>query len=196
VAVTNPDLAGQTPLDPDEQAQLIPGHVTTQAQLNEWEQVNIHQAVKWLGRARVANVLTEDFCRTLHRRMFGQTWRWAGTFRVSDKNIGCDWRQVPLRLHQLLGNAAYWLEARVYPIDEAAARFHHQLVLVHPFPNGNGRHARLMTDRLLRQCKAPPFLWGSGADLGAAGAVRNKYLDALRAADRGEFAPLLEFVRR
>ena len=131
----------------------------------------------------------------LHRRMFNRTWRWAGTFRQSDKNIGCDWTQVPMRLRQLLDNTQYWLQEKVFPVEEAAARFHHQLVLVHGFPNGNGRHARLMTDRLLRQCNVQPFSWGGGQHLVGPGEARQQYLTSLRAADAGDFGPLLTFVR-
>lgn len=186
---------GQTPLDADEVAQLIPRHITTQGALNEWEQVNILQAQRWLMRARITQVLTEDFCRTLHRRMFNRTWRWAGTFRQSDKNIGCNWTQVSMQLRQLLDNTQYWLEEGVFPVDEAAARFHHQLVLVHGFPNGNGRHSRLMTDCLLRQCKVNPFTWGGGQNLVGGGEARQQYLTSLRAADAGDIAQLLAFVR-
>ncbi len=185
---------GQTPLDADEVAQLISKHISTQGALNEWEQLNIQRASKWLARSKSAQVLSEDFCRELHRRMFDKTWKWAGTFRKSDKNIGCDWRQVPTRLHQLLGNTQYWIAEKVFPRDEIAARFHHQLVLVHVFPNGNGRHARLMADCLLRQCAAQPFSWGR-ANLIEAGAVRSQYLMALRAADAGDLTALLQFVR-
>ncbi|MES2957829.1 MAG: mobile mystery protein B [Pseudomonadota bacterium] len=186
---------GQTPLDPDEAAQLVPAHITTQAALNEWEATNILGAVQWLARARIPDVLTEGFCRDLHRRMLGDTWKWAGTFRTSDKNIGCDWRQVPIRLHQLLENAAHWLKEDAFAVDEAAVRFHHQLVLVHPFPNGNGRHARLMTDQLLSQVGAARFSWGERGDMVAAGVVRARYLAALRTADAGDIAPLLAFAR-
>ena len=115
-------------------------------------------------------------------------------FRKSDKNIGCDWRQVPTRLHQLLGNAQYWIAEKVFPVDEIGARFHHQLVLIHVFPNGNGRHARMMTDCLLRHCGAKPFSWGHGS-LIEASALRNQYLAALRAADAGDLKALLQFVR-
>ena len=187
---------GQTALDADERAQLIPRHITTQAQLNEWEQANIVEALKWLKRGRHPGVLTEKFCRELHKRMFGKTWKWAGTFRQSDKNIGCDWRQVPTRLRQLLDNAEFWVQERVFPPDEIAVRFHHQLVLVHAFPNGNGRHSRLMTDSLLFQMGGHPFSWGQGADLVGVGDVRDLYLDALRAADAGNITKLTEFVRR
>jgi Fic-DOC domain mobile mystery protein B len=186
---------GQTPLDPEEAAGLLPKHITNQGQLNEWEQTNILQAVRWLISARVPEVLTEDFCRELHRRMFGQTWAWAGQFRQSDKNIGCDWRQIVTRLNQLLGNTQYWLANTVFPIDEIATRFHHQLVLVHAFPNGNGRHSRLMTDRLLRQCAAKPFTWSNNHDLAAISDVRQRYLASLRAADADNLGPLMQFVR-
>lgn len=187
---------GQTPLDLDEAAQLIPRHIVTQGQLNEWEQVNIQRALPWARRAARARTrtLTEDFCRELHRRMFDQTWKWAGTFRTSDKNIGCDWRQVPLRLRQLLDNTQYQLDHGTNPLDETAARFHHALVLIHVFPNGNGRHAREMANCLLREHGAEPFTWGRGS-LVHAGELRARYLLALQAADRGDFAALFQFVR-
>ena len=188
-----PDAA--TPLDPDEAAGLIPAHIRTQAELNEWEQTNILAGQKWaLARGNRADPLTEAFVRELHRRMFGGTWRWAGTFRTSDKNIGVDWRQVGVRLKDLLDDAHYWLEHGTDPIDELAARFHHRLVSIHPFANGNGRHARLMADCLLARRGAAPFSWGRG-DLMHAGTARDRYLAALRAADAGDIGPLLEFVR-
>lgn len=194
VALNPEQVPGQTPLDPDEAAQLIPSHLTTQRDLDEWEQTNILQAQQWLLRQRQPKVLTEAFCRELHRRMFDQTWRWAGQFRASDKNIGCPWQQVPMRLRQLLDNTAYQLDGAAHPLDEAAARFHHALVLVHPFPNGNGRHARLMTDALLRLRGATPFSWGA-RNLVATGEARAPYIAALRAADNGDMGPLLAFVR-
>ncbi|WP_237022512.1 mobile mystery protein B [Herbaspirillum frisingense] len=140
MAIDLDEQDGQTPLDPDEKSGLIPAHLTTKAELNDWEQENILQAVRWLKRGRAAEVLSEGFCRTLHKQMLGKTWSWAGTFRRSDKNIGCDWRQVGLRLDQLFGNTRWWIENATFPVDEIAARFHHQLVSIHPFPNGNGRH--------------------------------------------------------
>ena len=97
---------GQTPLDPDEKAGLIPRHIGTKGAFNDWEQENILQATKWLRRAKLPEVLSESFCRDLHRRMFNQTWKWAGKFRTSDKNIGCDWTLVAVKLNQLLGNAS------------------------------------------------------------------------------------------
>ena len=188
--------SGQTPIDADELAQLVPKHVTTQNQLNEWEQANLVEALMWLKRGRHPAVLTEAFCRELHKRMFGKTWKWAGSFRRSDKNIGCDWRHVPLRLRQLLDNTQFWVNDKVFPLDEIAVRFHHQLVLVHAYPNGNGRHARLMTDCLLREAGGDPFSWGQEAELVADSGVRAAYLDALREADVGDMRKLTVFVRR
>lgn len=109
---------GQTPLDPDEKAGLIPRHIDTKVALNDWEQENILQATKWLRRAKVPDVLSESFCRELHRRMFNKTWRWAGTFRMSNKNIGCDWPLDAVKLNQLLGNAKYWVKNETFPPDE------------------------------------------------------------------------------
>lgn len=184
---------GATPLDPDEAGGLIPSHISTQAQLNEWEEANILEARRWVFERRRRDVLTEELARELHRRMFDKTWKWAGDFRRSGKNIGVDSRQISTRLRDLLDDASYWIEHRTYPIDEIAARFHHRLVSIHPFANGNGRHARLMADVLLVQADARPFTWGSKTLV--TGAERETYIAALRAADAGDIKPLLQFAR-
>lgn len=185
---------GQTPLDPDEVAGLKPRHIATQGELDEWEAQNILKASRWIARQKKLDVLNDHFCRELHVKMFDDTWKWAGTFRKSDKNIGCDWTQIAVSLRQLLDNMAYWLEHNVFPPEEVAVRFHHRLVWLHAFPNGNGRHARLMTDCLLRQCGLAPFSWGRG-NLVIANEVRQRYIQALRAADTNDYALLLAFVR-
>jgi Fic-DOC domain mobile mystery protein B len=185
---------GQTPLDPDEAAGLKPRHIATQGELDEWEAQNILKASRWIARQKKLNVLNDHFCRELHVKMFDDTWKWAGTFRKSDKNIGCDWTQIAVNLRQLLDNMAYWQEHNVFPPEEVAVRFHHRLVWLHAFPNGNGRHARLMTDCLLRQCGIAPFSWGRG-NLVTANEVRQRYIQALRAADNNDYTLLLAFVR-
>ncbi|CRM65221.1 MULTISPECIES: mobile mystery protein B [Pseudomonas] len=185
---------GQTPLDPDEVAGLKPRHIATQGELDEWEAQNILKASRWVARQKKLDVLNDHFCRELHVKMFDDTWKWAGTFRKSDKNIGCDWTQIAVNLRQLLDNVAYWLEHNIFPPEEIAVRFHHRLVWLHAFPNGNGRHARLMTDCLLRQCGLAPFSWGRG-NLVIVNEVRQRYIQALRAADANDYALLLAFVR-
>jgi Fic-DOC domain mobile mystery protein B len=190
----NADTPGATPLDPNESEGLLPPHLTTQEQLNEWEQANIGHAVTWLASSRRRDLLTESFVRELHRRMFDTTWAWAGIFRKSERNIGVAPEQIAPKLRDLLDDARYWLAHRTYSIDEIAARFHHRLVAIHCFANGNGRHARLLTDLLLQSAGAVPFSWGRG-DLMHAGAARERYLAALRSADANDYKPLLEFVR-
>ncbi|MFB3302510.1 mobile mystery protein B [Pseudomonas sp. AMR01] len=185
---------GQTPLDPDEVAGLKPRHIATQGELDEWEAQNILKASRWIARQKKLDVLNDHFCRELHVKMFDDTWKWAGTFRKSDKNIGCDWTQIAVGLRQLLDNVDYWLEHNVFPPEEVAVRFHHRLVWLHAFPNGNGRHARLMTDCLLRQCGLAPFSWGRG-NLVTANEVRQRYIQALRAADANDYTALMGFVR-
>jgi len=186
---------GQTPLEPDEKEGLISWHIETKGGLNDWEQENILLATKWLQRAKVVEALTEGFCRDLHRRMFNKTWKWAGTFRKSDKNIGCDWTLVAVKQYQLFGNAKYWVENETFPPDELAARFHHALVWIHPFPNGNGRHSRMMADALLKQLGQKAFSWGGGGGSVSVNKARAQYLDALRAADKNDFTKLFAFVR-
>jgi len=186
--------AGATPLDPDEAQGLIPRHISTQGQLNEWEQQNILRAEEWVFSRRRGDVLTVDFIKRLHRRMFDKTWRWAGAFRRSDKNIGVDWRDIEVQLRLLCLDVKTQLETRSVPLDEAAARFHHRMTRIHPFANGNGRHARLVTDVLLVRNGADRFSWGS-ADLEKAGDARTRYIEALRASDARDYSLLLNFVR-
>ncbi len=186
---------GATPLDPDEDEGLIPAHITTRGELNEWEQANILRAHKWLvTRRSKRSVIEIAFLRELHRRMFSDTWEWAGKFRKTMKNIGVAPELVPERTQNLLDDVQYWLDHQTYPVDEIAARFHHLLVAIHPFPNGNGRHARLMADALLQQVGVSPLSWGS-ASLDVESGIRKRYIGALQAADAGDYAPLLSFIR-
>lgn len=184
---------GATPLDADELASLIPGHLTTQGELNEWEQLNIVEGDKWARKQR-KEILTENFLRQLHQQMFGETWRWAGNFRKSDKNIGVDWLKIGVELKKLLDDARYQIEHGSFPADEIAVRFHHRLVAIHPFPNGNGRHARMMADLLVERLGKPRFSWGSRS-LADANNTRQHYITALQAADARDIAPLLAFAR-
>lgn len=186
---------GATPLDPDELDGLKFRHVTTRGELNELEQANIESGLLWLNRRRKGDVLSEEFIRELHRRLFGKVWQWAGTFRQTEKNIGVDPLQIGVRLRMLLDDARYWAEHETYPPLEAAVRFHHRLVQIHCFPNGNGRHARIAADAHLREYfDHPPIDWAAGQDLMASNDRRDEYIASLRAADGGDYDPLLAFV--
>jgi Fic-DOC domain mobile mystery protein B len=185
---------GATPLDPDEAAGLIPSQIATQGQLNEWELVNILEGERWAFSRRHRNLLSIEFVRRLHKRMFGDTWRWAGTFRSTEKNIGIDPARIQPALLDLFRDVETQFEHKSYPLDEIAARFSHRLVSIHPFANGNGRLSRTMADLLLVQQGAERFSWGA-ANLVAEGDARRRYLDALRAADARDYGPLLAFVR-
>lgn len=184
---------GATPLDADELASLISGHITTQGELNEWEQLNIVQGERWARKQR-KEILNEGFLRLLHKQMFGETWKWAGEFRKSDKNIGVDWLHIGVELKKLLDDVRYQVEHGTFPADEIAVRFHHRLVAIHPFPNGNGRHARMMADLLVERLGRPRFSWGSRS-LVDASETRQNYIAALQAADARDIAPLLAFAR-
>ncbi len=182
-----------TPLTPDERKGVIPSDITYRRELNKAEQENITRAQDWaLSRRR--NVTTERFVRDLHRRMLGDVWRWAGEFRTSERNLGIPHYEIPLALRQLLADADAWIEHQVYAPDEIAVRFHHRLVQIHPFPNGNRRHSRLMADLLVMQLGRERFTWGS-TSLQDAGDVRRRYISALKAADDHDIAPLAVFAR-
>jgi Fic-DOC domain mobile mystery protein B len=186
---------GATPLDPDEINGLKFKHVTTRGELDELEQANIEQGLLWLGRRRGGDILTDSFIRTLHIRLFGDVWNWAGTYRLTEKTIGIDPLQIPVQVQMHLDNARYWADHSVFPPLEAAARFHHRLVQIHPFPNGNGRHTRIAADVFLEDYfDHVPIEWANGFDLQADNERRGSYLLALRNADAGNFGALLAFV--
>ena len=186
---------GNTPLSPEEFADLIP-NLATKEELNEWERENILRAREWAvgDRATVLDMSSDDYVRKLHAKMFDQTWKWAGEYRRTEKNLGVPAHEIRERLMALFGNARYWIENNTFSPEEIAVRFHHRLVLIHPFPNDNGRHARLMADIIVMKLGRPRFTWGS-ANLVKEGEARTAYLEALGAADHGAIQPLLKFAR-
>jgi Fic-DOC domain mobile mystery protein B len=190
---------GATPIDPDESEGLLQAHVSTRQELNELEEANIQVGAEWaleraiIGRRRL-DVLDEDFLYELHRRMFDAVWEWAGQVRTTDKNIGVDKFVIRPEVRKLVEDARYWRGHGTYDADQLAVRFHHRLVAIHPFPNGNGRHARLMADLVVQQAGGKPFSWG-GASLLETSELREAYIDALREADQGVLEPLMEFAR-
>lgn len=184
---------GSTPLLPQDQRGLRQSWIVTRNDLNAAEQANILAGRAWALRSRVA-LTSESYLRRLHRQMFGDVWSWAGQLRDVETNIGALPHEIPVRLRQFLDDVDYWRANRTWPPDELATRFHHGLVLIHPFTNGNGRHTRLTADLMCRQLGIEPFTWGRNS-LDTAGATRQAYLAALRAADNHDFAPLLAFVR-
>lgn len=182
-----------TPLTPEERADLIPAHIAYRAELNAAEQENIARGQDW-ALARKRDLLSETFIQHLHRRMFGDVWRWAGKFRTTERNLGIPHFEIPMAVRELLQDAKTWVEHKTYPADEIAVRFHHRLVTIHPFPNGNGRHSRLMADLLVISLGGERFSWGR-TNLQQAGEVRKQYIAALRAADNHDYGPLLRFAR-
>lgn len=188
---------GQTPLDDEEKEGLIVKTIATRGELDEFEQQNIERAVQWsIGRSiKPELIFTENFVRLVHKRMYGQVWKWAGEFRNSNKNIGTDKWQISTALKSLLDDAKYWHVNNVYGPDELAIRFKHKLVSIHCFPNGNGRHSRLMADIIIQKVfMKPEFSWGASA-FATDNTIRDSYLKAIRLADKRDFSLLLEFAR-
>jgi Fic-DOC domain mobile mystery protein B len=182
-----------TPLSPEELEGLVPSYITLRSELNQAEHANIVDAEEWAFQ-RKRDTLSEKFLNDLHKRMFGRVWKWAGQYRRTGKNIGVDAYRIPIELRNLLDDTRFWIEHCTYEPDEIVARFHHRLVWIHPFPNGNGRYARTAADLLLVAMGRPRFTWGR-ENLVDAGQTRHAYVDALRAADAHDYGPLLAFVR-
>ncbi len=187
-----PDDAG-TPLAPEEKRDLIPAHIAFRRELNAAEQDNIARGQDWALRRR-REILDERFILELHRRMLGDVWRWAGRYRTSERNLGVASWEIPVEMRKLIDDARTWIARAAYPPDEIAVRLHHRLVLIHPFANGNGRHARLVADLLVMRLGGERFTWGRGSLYGA-GELREQYVAALRAADGHDIATLVAFAR-
>lgn len=189
-----PEEEGNTHLTHEERLGLVPSYIALRRELNEIEQINLTEGERW-ALSRPRDVLDVDFLRELHRRMFGQVWKWAGKYsQENNRRIGSDSFMIPVDLRALLEEVRYWIDNGTYPPDEIALRFHHRLTLIHPFPNGNGRLSRLAADLLVAQMGQPRFTWGR-ANLIEAGEARRRYIDALRAADGHEIGALLAFGR-
>lgn len=186
---------GATPLDYNELNGLLPTHITTRGELDFLEMENIKQAIMWSENLKTTDILNIEFICKLHKKMFSNVWRWAGKFRKSQKNIGIPYIHIEVELQTLCDDAQTWIEYNTYSPDEFAARFHHRLVFIHPFSNGNGRHARLMADLILEKLfAAEVFSWG-GESLANHKKSREEYIKALKIADEHDYSLLLEFVR-
>jgi Fic-DOC domain mobile mystery protein B len=182
-----------TPLTPEEREGLKPKWITLRRELNEFETRNILDAEMWLATHKQQDVLNDTFFMKLHKRMFGQVWKWAGGYRTTERNIGVAPYQIPVKLKTLFDDVKFWMENHTFPNLEIAVRLHHRLVLIHPFPNGNGRISRLMADLLMQQLDEPRLYWGD-ASLNDITDLRKKYIDALHAADSGDYTELIKFV--
>jgi len=188
---------GQTPLDEDEKEGLLIPTVTSRGELDEFEQLGVEKANEWLltRKLSISKILTEEFVKDLHKRMFSDIWKWAGEFRKTNKNIGVDKIMIGIELKKLLDDCTYWIEKKVFSEDEIAIRLSHRMVSIHPFANGNGRHSRLIADVLIiKGFGKSYFTWGS-VNLVKQGEARTKYLAALRAADQNDYKLLIEFAR-
>lgn len=190
-------IYGQTPLSEEEKEGLLIKTISTRAELDEQEQLNIEESKVWLLKTKlnIDKIITEEFIKELHTKMFENVWRWAGSFRRSNKNIGVDKLEIPFQLRQLIGSTKYWIENKTFSEDEITIRFSHRLVQIHLFPNGNGRHSRLIADVMISKGFGKnEFTWGS-TNLTTAGIVRSTYLTALRNADNGDLKDLIQFAR-
>ena len=186
---------GATPLDESETFGLKQFWISNRDQLNELEFANISRALadRYWHRLSTSEILDDLVLRQLHKAMFSNVWEWAGKYRTTEKNIGCDSREISVRVRELCQSAKLWFNGGM-PIDEAGCKFHFDLVATHPFANGNGRHARASTNLLLESVGSTPFTWGR-TELLTPSETRSTYISALRAADRGDLGPLLAFVR-
>jgi Fic-DOC domain mobile mystery protein B len=191
-------IEGQTPLEEDEREGLLIQSITSRGELDELEQLNIENAVAWTMQNKFSEerILSEKFIKTLHQRMLGDVWEWAGKFRKSEKNIGVDWMKIGVELRMLLDDTKMWIKNDTFPPDEIAIRFKHRLVNIHCFPNGNGRHSRIMADIIIESIFSKEVFQWNYSDLVQADDIRKEYILSIRQADKGNIRPLIEFARK
>ena len=188
---------GQTPLSEEEKNGLLLRIITTHGELDEHEQLNIENAVEWIIKTKFKKeqILTEEFIKTLHKKMLGDVWSWAGEFRKSEKNIGVKWIMIGIELKTLLDDTKYWIDNNTFSNEEIAIRFKHRLVNIHCFPNGNGRHSRIMADIIMESILGnKPFSWNQ-SNMVKADQTRKNYISAIREGDNGNINPLIDFAR-
>ncbi|MEL7124333.1 MAG: mobile mystery protein B [Bacteroidota bacterium] len=187
---------GQTPLDEEEKEGLKIKSITTQGELDEFEQLNIEKAVEWTIRSnlKLEKILTEKFVKDFHKRMYGDVWKWAGEFRKSEKNLGIKWTQIGIELKNLLDDTKYWIENNTYSPAEIAIRFKHRIVSIHCFPNGNGRHSRMMADIIMESIFDKEIFTWHQSNMVRTDEIRKAYINSLKAADNGNINPLIEFA--
>jgi len=188
---------GQTPLEEEEKDGLKIKSITTQGELDEFEQLNIEKAVEWTIHTNLKpkNILTEKFIKDLHKKMFGDVWKWAGEFRRTEKNIGIPWTKIGLELKNLLDDTKYWIENKTFSPEEIAIRFKHRIVSIHCFPNGNGRHSRMMADIIMESIFGNEIFSWHQSNVVIANKIRKEYINALKEADKGNVKPLIEFAK-
>jgi Fic-DOC domain mobile mystery protein B len=198
MALTGAHAAGATPLSEEDLRGLKLASISNQGEVNEAEAQNILRGQEWALRSRtstLSGMLSDDYLLRLHKQMFGDIWKWAGTIRERETNIGVPSHTIRTHLRSLYEEVAGWLEFSVYPPDEIAIRLHYRVVTIHPFPNGNGRHARMLAHMVMvRHFRLKPLSWG-GSALRDQEINRKAYINALVAADTRDLAPLLTFAR-
>ena len=188
---------GQTPLDEEEKEGLKIKSISTQGELDEFEQLNIEKAIEWTIRTnfKPERILSEKFIKELHKKMYDDIWKWAGNFRKSDKNIGVKWTQISFKLRNLLDDTKYWIAHKTFSPEETSIRFKHRIVAIHCFPNGNGRHSRIMADIIMESIFEKKLFSWSQSNMIKANDTRKEYINALRKADKGDINPLIEFAK-
>lgn len=189
---------GQTPLNEEEKEGLKIKSITTLGELDEFEQLNIEKAVEWTIHTNLKSekILTEKFIKDLHKKMYGDVWKWAGEFRKSDKNIGIKWMQIGVELKNLIDDTKYWIANNTFSPEEISIRFKHRIVAIHCFPNGNGRHSRMMADIIIESIFDKELFSWHNSNMVNADETRKEYITALRKADNGNINPLIEFARK
>jgi len=190
-------IYGQTPISEEEKEGLLIKSITTRGELDEFEQQNIEKAIEWTLTKKFTKeyILSEELIKELHRRMLNDVWEWAGKFRKTNKNLGVDKFEIRVEIRKLIDDCNFWIENKTFGEDEIAIRFKHRIVKIHPFPNGNGRHSRLLADIIVEKIfNKSVFSWGKD-NISKPGDTRKKYINSLHQADNGNINSLIEFSR-
>ena len=112
--------------------------------------------------------------------------------------IGLPRQDIQPQLKKLQDDLAFWLSENSDMLRlEILARFHHRVVYIHPFVNGNGRWGRLVADALaIRQFELGTLNWATDSEnfRGPESPGREEYVATMKAGDKGDFRPLMAYL--
>ena len=151
-----------------------------------------------IDETRVDQRFTADDIARMHRTWLGEIYVWAGEYRQVNMRKG-DFMfaaadQVPrLMLDWERGPLYQFTPCRSQDIEEQAralAIVHAELILIHPFRDGNGRCARMLAMLMGLQAGLPALDFG-----GVRGERKRRYIAAVHAAVGRDYAPMTDVFR-
>ncbi|MXX78001.1 MAG: Fic family protein [Gemmatimonadales bacterium] len=187
-------VAGSHPMRDYEEMKAHNVAIELVRQLSTAEQPLTEADIRELNR----KLLKEPFWKTAETPDGGTTRKWIepGKYKTQPNHVRtrtgelhrfAEPEETPSRMEEWVRRLRNDLDRTDYPLPEFLAESHWSFANIHPFDDGNGRTARLITNYILLRKDLLPIVIKS--------ADRDRYLAALRQADAGNGQPLADFMR-